>query len=490
MRKAAIAAAAVVALAGLGAAALPLAEEYSARQIKAGLEQGGVATVETVEVGLLGRRVTLRNLHMKQVGEVSIGRWEAIGLSWPLAELLRGRTPLSGMRLGEPFQASHLALKDLQIVEGGATWSIGSFGVDDFNLVRYEVADLGTLQFSTVAARIATALSFAKLEQTQTAYTAAGSGDRAAIRSFTVEAYDHGRVGALALAGVETTANAGASPVFSMSEFRIKGLDLTRPLKALSSAAWRLGRPIGRIGMDQASASGFGGEGFARYGISLGSITAQTTHEGTGISRSHTRIDGFVLAPPLSGREAIQLRLGLQMMGLKEVRLTFDCTGGENRPAGELSIDRCTLAGPDLADINFSGKLVRADDAFWKLVDEGDNTALLHSKAALGGARLVVADKGLLERTIKALATTTGRTPPEMRALVAREVRQFQPSGVLITEDLTKLLDTVARFVESGGTLTLDARPDPPVGLDKVSYLRVPGPDWVSLLGLSATLQK
>jgi hypothetical protein len=73
---------------------------------------------------------------------------------------------------------------------------------------------------------------------------------------------------------------------------------------------------------------------------------------------------------------------------------------------------------------------------------------------------------------------------------VAHEVRQFQPSGVLITDDLTKLLDTVARFVETGGTLTLEAKPDPPVGLDKMSYFRTPGPDWVSLLGLSATLSR
>ena len=91
MRKAFVAAAAVIVIVGLGAAALPLAEEYSARQIKAGIEAGG-STVEAVEVGLLARRVTLHKLHVRQVGDVSIGRWEASGLSWPLGELLRGRT--------------------------------------------------------------------------------------------------------------------------------------------------------------------------------------------------------------------------------------------------------------------------------------------------------------------------------------------------------------------------------------------------------------
>jgi hypothetical protein len=489
VKKSAIAAAAVVIVVGLGAAALPLAEEYSARQIKAGIELGG-STVEAVEVGLLGRRVALRNLHVKQVGDVSIGRWEASGLSWPLVELLQGRTPLSGVRLGDPLQARHLELKDLRIVDDGATWNIGSFTVDGFNLARYEVADLGALQFAALAARIAAALSVAKLEQMQTTYIAAGSGERTAIRSFTVEAYERGHVGVLTLNGVEAGPKAGTAPLFSMAELTVKGLDLTRPLKALSSPAWRPNLPIGRIGLDRASASGFSGEALARYGVSLGSVTTETAHDGKGISHSRTRIDGFVLAPPLTGLEAIQVRLGLQMMGLNEVRLGFDCVGGENRPAGELTVDRCALAGPDLAEITFSGKLVRADDAFWKAIDEGDATGLLRSTAALGGARLVAADKGLLERALKAIATTTGRTPQEMRALVAREVRQFQPSGVLITEDLTKLLDAVARFVESGGTLTLEARPNPPVGLDKASYFRTPGPDWVNLLGLSATLSK
>jgi hypothetical protein len=68
------------------------------------------------------------------------------------------------------------------------------------------------------------------------------------------------------------------------------------------------------------------------------------------------------------------------------------------------------------------------------------------------------------------------------------EIRRYQPHGVLITHDMTKVLDTVARFVEQGGTLTLDARPQPPLGLDKLEYLSRPGADLVNALGLTATL--
>ena len=59
---------------------------------------------------------------------------------------------------------------------------------------------------------------------------------------------------------------------------------------------------------------------------------------------------------------------------------------------------------------------------------------------------------------------------------------------MLITEDLSKLLDTAARFVERGGTLTLEAKPASPIGIDKAQYFSRPGPDLVDVLGLSATL--
>src|SRR5260370_30314468 len=99
---------------GLGAAAVPLDEEYSARQIKAGIGLDGAATVEAVEVGLFSRRVTLHNLHAWRVGDITIGRWEASGLSWPLGELLQGRTPPSRLRLGEPVPAGHPGMKKLR----------------------------------------------------------------------------------------------------------------------------------------------------------------------------------------------------------------------------------------------------------------------------------------------------------------------------------------------------------------------------------------
>jgi hypothetical protein len=177
-------------------------------------------------------------------------------------------------------------------------------------------------------------------------------------------------------------------------------------------------------------------------------------------------------------------------MGLKEVRLGFECSGTEDRAKQELTVDRCALAGPDLAALDFSVRLVDADEVFWRALDTGDLFLAYSSKVAIGGIKLVLADQTLLDRAIKAMAATSGQPAATVRSQLAQEVRRFQPPGVLITEDLSKLLDTVARFVERGGTLTLEARPDPAFDLQKIGYLMTPGPDLVSILGITARLSK
>ena len=131
-----------------------------------------------------------------------------------------------------------------------------------------------------------------------------------------------------------------------------------------------------------------------------------------------------------------------------------------------------------------------ADEAFWQAVDEGDPVAFYDSKAVFDSAKLVLADASLLERGLKALSTTTGQPLAATRANLARDIRRYQPADVLITPRLTQLLDTVARFIEQGGTLTLDARPEPPLAINRIEYLMSPGADLVDALGLSATLSR
>ena len=133
-------------------------------------------------------------------------------------------------------------------------------------------------------------------------------------------------------------------------------------------------------------------------------------------------------------------------------------------------------------------KVVDADDTFWRALDEGDVSNLYSSRAAIGTARLTLADRSLIERAFRAIAAMSGQPAPTLRNQFAQEIRRFQPADVLITEDLTKLLDTVARFVEQGGTLVVEAKPDPPFALERVGYLMTPGPDLVTSLGISARL--
>ena len=96
--------------------------------------------------------------------------------------------------------------------------------------------------------------------------------------------------------------------------------------------------------------------------------------------------------------------MALQSMGIKDVKADFDCYGTEDQGKGELTIDRCALVSPGLGEIELAARVVNADAIFWNALDESDLLALQDSTAALGSARLVLADKSLLERSLRAFA--------------------------------------------------------------------------------------
>ena len=490
MKKLLIAAVIVILLIGAALAAVPFVEKRAAAQIKTEMERDGKTTVGAVEVGLLERRVLLTDLRSRQFGEITIGRWQASGLAWPLDELIRGRTPFSGVRLGDPLQADRLELDDVRGVGDRGNWSVGSLVIEGFDLGRYDPPPAGSRDaLIHLAARVAGALSMTRVEQKDTVFTDA-KGDKVAIGTVTLADVDKGIVGSSAAAGFEVTPRNAGAPFLQIDDAKLTRFDLRRALTTVSQVAWRRGMPIGRLDLDAMSATGLGGEALTRYGISLGSISSEITREGPDVKRSRMRIEGFVLAPPLRGLETLQLRIGLQAMGLKDLRLDLDCAGTEDRGKAEMSVDRCALTGAELGEIELAAKLVGADAAFWQAVDDGDTFALLRTKAGLSEARLVIVDRGLVERSLRAVATTSGQPLAAVRTGFAQQVRRFQPPGVLITEAMTKLLDTVARFIETGGTLTLEAKPDTPIGIDKLEYFQRPGPDLVETLGLSATLSR
>src|SRR6202000_3215481 len=98
---------------------------------------------------------------------------------------------------------------------------------------------------------------------------------------------------------------------------------------------------------------------------------------------------------------------------------------------------KCTLTGPDLGVLSLDAKYINADELFWHGVQGGDFLQLYRSKVALQSAKLSLADKGLLTRSLKALGTVSGQSEAAARARIAGEVRHFQPANVLITDDLT-----------------------------------------------------
>lgn len=491
MRKSVIALIAVVVLVGAAVAAVPVIERHAAASIKNEIERVGTATVDVVNVGLFARRVTLTNLKSKTVeAELSIGSWEASGLAWPIGELLAGRTPFAGFGWGDPLRTGRVELEKVAMADlvTGGRWSVDALLIEGLDLARYDARYDGDFRFAVLIARAMGALSVRRLEARNARVTLPGAGETIGMASIVLEGYERGLIATLTMAGTDFSATERQPAQLSVAETKATRIDFRRTLAILSSDGWFPGAPSGRLQVETAKATGFGGDLFRRYGISLGEVSFQTAHARDKVSRTRTRVEGFVLAPPLRGLEGLSLRMALQSMGIKEVKADFDCYGTEDQGKGELTVDRCALVSPGLGEVEMTARIVNADAVFWTALDESDLLALQDSTAALGAARLVLTDKSLLERSLRALAAMTGQPAATLRANWAREVRRYQPAGVLISQSMTQLLDTVARFVEQGGTLVIEAKPEPSVGFDKLEYLLNPGADLVSTLGLKATL--
>lgn len=490
MKKAVVAIGAVVAMVGIATAAIPLMEDYAATRLSDGLQRAGLE-VETASVGLFSRSVTLGGIAGGPNRELKIESWKASGLAWPLRELMAGRLPLGGLSWGDPLSVKRLHLKNLRVAEPdeGGAWMIGELAATDLDLPRYDAAYDGPYRTDVMVARLLGALTVGRLEEKEAAYVSL-DGSTYSVANLTVAGYRRGMVEALDVKDFRVTPAGARTSAFALGEVKAAGVDLRRPIEAASSVDWEPGRPIGRIPMAKARLSGFGGDLMMRYGLSLDSITTDTVRESAEVTRSHTRIDGFLLAPSLRSIEALALRMVMQAMGLSEVRLGFDCGGVDDRGRKEVRMIDCKLVGPELVEVSFTARLVEVDDEFWRAIDEADPVALIGTSTALASAKLVVADKSLLQRGLQAKAKLGGLTPSAERAALASEIRRYQPPGVLITSGLSKLLDAVARFVEQGGTLTIEAAPEPMLGLERLDYILKPGADLVSALGLTATVSR
>ncbi len=489
-----VAAVVLLGLAGTAVAALPVAERWLAARVKESLEQDGTARADAVSVDLLERRVVFSGLSVRFGPELRIGQLEATGLAWPLAEMVKGEFPLTGWHWGDPLNVRRLDLAKVKLASRSneLQWDIDRILVEDVVLARHTTATgRGALPVHRVA-RALLALSVGRIEIGTVRGSVPLSGGRdAGFAGLAVDGYDRGQVRRLVMTGAWGAAYDKEPPPVMLADLTLKGLSVARVLSAMSSENWRLGGPSGRISVDSLNASGFGGELMRRYGVSVAGVGLETTHDSATRSRTRLHIDDVVLAPPLSGLQAIALRMTLQAMGLNQAKAGFACTATEDRGAGEIAIDDCTLQAAGLATIRLALRIVNGDEALWHALDEGDLLLLSDSGAGLASARVVAVDQSLLERSARAVAAMT-RQPltPAIRAGWAREVRRYQPPGIMISQAMTQLLDTVARFVEQGGTLTIEAKPERPVGLDRFDYLAGPGADLVSALGVTATLAK
>jgi hypothetical protein len=486
-------AAVVVVLAAVGIAGLPIAEERIAEAIKARVAQRPGLKIASVQVSLLQRRVVASELTLVTGpdGTLRLGRADVRGLGWPLSELLAGRTPFTSWTWGDPLQVERIEIDDFEFVHAiEGEWRAAKLIAEGVDLPRHE-QPAEARPWGVVRQAIAFGhLTVRRLEERDASYQPPDEfGMALKLKTLVVDGLARGRAESFTVAGAELRDYATRpSPWLSVGDLTMRALDLSLPIARLSDPEWTSGMPLGRVWFDRVTMDGLGGDVLSELALAVGRVSFESTREGKrAIGR--TKVESIALKPQGLNPDTVQMYALLTALGLREVTASLDCVGGEDRVTNEFALERCRLVAPGLAELEFSFKFINADEAFWSAMDGGDAFQIFSSTIGLGAARLVVRDLSLLDRLVKLSATSRGISPAEARVGMAREVRRYQPTDVLITEEVTKLADVIARFVEQGGTLTVEARPDPPITLDdtRVFWGSGPGPDIVQMFGVTAT---
>jgi len=348
VRKALVVVGAVVALIGIGAAAIPFAEDVAARRLKEGLAREGVQA-ETVKVSFLDRSIRLSGVAGGPNAELAIADWEASGLAWPLDELLKGRVPFAGLSWGDPLHVARLHMRNFRLAQPdvGGSWTIGELTATGVDLPRYDAVYEGPHRSEAMIARLLGALTVGRLEQGTVAHQSF-DGTVYSAATIVLDGYEHGLMKTLEVNGFETRVANARAATLSVAEVAAAGVDLRRPIRIASSLDWEPGTPIGRVPVAKARLSGFGGDLLGRYGVSLGSVASETTRESADVSRSRTTVEGFVLAPSLRSVEALAQRADA-VIGRADERLlgpgglTQDAQGAVRELQGALADARGTL---------------------------------------------------------------------------------------------------------------------------------------------------
>ncbi len=241
-----------------------------------------------------------------------------------------GKGAAGRIELGDPLRVARFHMRNFRLAtpDTGDSWSIGELTAANFDLPRYDAAYEGPFRNEVMFARLLGALSVERLEQRDASHTTSSRRDtrRHACPSPAMTA-------ASSLRRSEgLPGEAGQRPHGRPHDRRRHGARRRCAPADRRGVLARLGAgtPIGRVPVAEGRMTGFGGDLMARYGLSLGSVSTETVSEGR-IRAAHGSGSRTRARPSLRSVEAVGMRMVMQSMNLREVRVGFDCSTVEDR---------------------------------------------------------------------------------------------------------------------------------------------------------------
>ena len=239
--------------------------------------------------------------------------------------------------------------------------------------------------------------------------------------------------------------------------------------------------------------------------FALDNLTAQVRQQGTRYITDMT-MDSLRLVPDAAQQAGAQLAMALGMLGYERLEMTAETHGIYDEATG-----RMWTEGDNFLELqdglrieigqNFSGYdayFANLPEAMAQMEAAGDDEAM-QTEASLELMRPIVlhnmsvslVDMSLLERALEAGAAAQGITTDELRiqagAMIGMGMMSAPPE--IPRPLLSQLSTALTSFVNSGGTLTIDATPPEPVSFGTVFDQIDAGTFDYNMLGLTFTAE-
>lgn len=210
-----------------------------------------------------------------------------------------------------------------------------------------------------------------------------------------------------------------------------------------------------------------------RVKVSVGSMEITADKPLNGIP-TNIRFEQRNVSTSLSPNSDDEFVRELHALGYHSIDGSFAFAASWNEANSEITIKEFSMDAKDMGSVRLTGLIGNVSADLFSPDEATASAAVIGAKAK--SARIVVEDRGLMERYLARAAKEEGTTAEALQKMYAGATPLVLSTMIGNSEQSRTLGQAIARFIEKPGTLTIDAQPKNPSGFGVLDLMLASDP--------------